>query len=42
MKQQETPKETPDVTPNPDAELTDEEINDISGGFDGGYSTMSN
>jgi hypothetical protein len=32
MKQQETPKETPDVAPNPDAELTDEEINDISGG----------
>jgi hypothetical protein len=33
MKQQETPQETPDVTPNPDAELTDEEINDISGGM---------
>ena len=32
MEQQETPKETPDVAPNPDAELTDEEINDISGG----------
>jgi hypothetical protein len=41
MKQQETPQETPDVTPNPDAELTDEEINDISGGSED-YTTMNN
>jgi len=32
MKQEENPEETSDVAPNPDAELTDEEINDISGG----------
>ena len=32
MREQETPEETPDVAPNPDAELSDEEINDISGG----------
>jgi hypothetical protein len=34
MQEQETPEETPHLAPNPDAELSDEEINDVSGGRD--------